>query len=102
MFDCDKSAGKYDSIGRIWYLYSRIAFQTVIPGTNKPFLPKVFVTVFAHAPFLGSQSAPVIVKGFKLLPETLADLLTIIHDELMHLENDVVDRLNVSWWLKSS
>ncbi|XP_055346842.1 KICSTOR complex protein SZT2-like isoform X2 [Paramacrobiotus metropolitanus] len=71
-----------------------ISQPTVIPGTNKPFSPKVFVTVLAHAPFLSSNSAPVIVKGFKLLPETLADLLQLIRKELTRLEGDVVTRLN--------
>ena len=69
--------------------------QSLIPGTTTPFTPKVFVTVFVHAPFLTSKSVPVIVKGFRLLPETLPDLLNIIHDELVHLENDVIPRLNV-------
>ena len=49
----------------------------------------------AHAPFLSSKSAPVIVKGFRLLPETLTLLLNIIHEELLHLEEDIIPRLNV-------
>jgi hypothetical protein len=67
----------------------------LIPGTTKLFSPKVFITVLAHAPFLSVKAAPVIVKGFKLLPETLPLLLKIIHDELLHLEDDVIPRLNV-------
>ncbi|GAV02768.1 hypothetical protein RvY_13293-2 [Ramazzottius varieornatus] len=71
-----------------------ISQPSLIPGTTTSFAPKVFITVFVHAPFLTSKSVPVIAKGFRLLPETLPDLLTIIHDELVHLENDVIPRLN--------
>ncbi|OQV19058.1 Protein SZT2 [Hypsibius exemplaris] len=74
--------------------FTAISQPALIPGTTITFAPKVFVTVVAHAPFLSAKSAPVIVKGYKLSPETLKGLLDIVHAELINLEDDMIPRLN--------
>lgn len=63
--------------------------QFLIPGSKKVIHPEIYVTVIVHTPFFTNPAQQVLVQGWLVTKENVANLMQTIETQLNLLEEKV-------------
>ncbi|XP_054280353.1 KICSTOR complex protein SZT2-like isoform X2 [Macrosteles quadrilineatus] len=70
---------------------SGVVSKLIIPGSEIMFEPQIFVTVIVHTPFFTSPAQQVLVQGWQVTQDNLAEFLAAIRKQLQLLEDTIAE-----------